>query len=168
MALDSEHAHAVMTACALYEPPREGFARVARSEGLAGLSLEDAGIDLDVPIPLILKVEAWARVALRDGQGQGRSLLCELWGEAYDRRYGAQLRLLGEPGLLVFETPPRDQDAAVASARWALGVGRLSERTGVQLPPEGLVRALGALWPAPLDEIWEILVTRDETTIRRP
>lgn len=157
MALDEDHASAVLLGASSYEPPVEAFLAAAHEEGLEGFTLDDGGVDIDVPIPLIYKVEGWFRVSLPESGGV---LLLELWGEAFDRNYGGRVRLLGEPGLLVYETPPAEADPPVGSARWARGVAQLSESIGRALDPEALHRLFTVVWPYPLDEIWDALVTR--------
>lgn len=157
--LDHDHASAVLFGCSSYEPPVEAFLAEARNEGLEGLALDDGGVDVDVPIPLVYEVEGWFRVLVSGSAARG-VLLLELWGEAFGRDYGARVRLLGEPGLLVYVTPPAEASPAVGRERWARGVAQLSELIGRPLDPEALHRLFTGLWPDPLDGIWDALVNR--------
>lgn len=159
MDLDHDHASAVLFACSSFEPPVEAFLAAAGEAGLEGFALDGGGIDVDVPIPLVYEVEGWFRVVV-SGSAERSVLLLELWGEAFGRDYGARVRLLGEPGLLVYVTPPDESDAAVGRERWAQGVAQLSALFGRPLDPEAMHRLFTVLWPCPLDEIWDALVTR--------
>jgi hypothetical protein len=153
MGLDHDHAMSLFGADSTYEVLRDAVVAAALARDLPGLALESSGLDLDVPIPLILKVDAWARYQIGD-----HLLLAELWGEAYDRSYGARLRLLSKPGLEVFASPPTEPDPP--PDRWARGVRQLADRLGRSLDPTALAEVLGAGWPGPLTEIWDALVTR--------
>jgi hypothetical protein len=157
--LDHDHASEVLLGCSSYEPPVEAFLAAALDEGLDGFALGEGAIDVDVPIPLVYKVEGGVRVLVSGSAGRC-VLLLELWGEAFGRDYGARVRLLGEPGLLVYVTPPEEADAAAGRERWARGVAQLSEIIGRPLDPEALHRLFTVVWPDPLDGIWDALVTR--------
>jgi hypothetical protein len=161
MTLDADHASAVLAASSPLDLPREAVAAAAQREGLEWIKLEDGAIDIDVPIPLILKVDAWFHFALEGGG----TLLTELWGEAYGRDYGLRVSLLGKPGLEVYSSPPGPQvppevAVLVGELRWERGVARLAEYLEREIDPRRLRTVLGEAWPGPLAEIWEALVTR--------
>jgi hypothetical protein len=153
MALDPDHALAVL-ACSADALPRQTVAEAAQRAGLDWMELETGEIDLDVPIPLVLKVEGWFRFSLAGKD----TLLVELWGEAYGRDYGCRVRLLGEPGLEVFASPPAP--GVALEGRWQRGVAALAQRLGREIEPARLAAVLAAAWPGPLAEIWEALVAR--------
>jgi hypothetical protein len=134
---------------------REGVAAAAAAAGISGLRLEGSDVDLDVPIPLICKVDAtcWFEVEGVDGGPVGH-LSIALWGEAYDRLYGVSLRgRVGDERFVMLEVPSDEPE--LLRPRWTEAHERFCGLLGRVLDASELLDTLGFGLPAGLQEEWD-------------
>lgn len=140
--LDDDHASAVLTDRTTLEEQIEDVEEACAAAGIRGLRLVTWDCDVDVPIPLIYRVSAYARLALSNAEGvEVARLSLALWGEAYDHAYGMRVYTsIDKQELTLAESPTKfigDQ-----AARWAEGLARLEALSGVTLPAAGMKQVL--------------------------
>lgn len=148
-------------ACALLEDgtSTESLARdVERAcveVGIIGVRLASHRVDFDVPVPLVLEVDACSHLVLYDKRGHevGR-LYVDVGGEAYGRSYKVKLRLVsGEERVTMLEWPVCL--SVEACALWANGIALLERLLGAPLSDVELRGVLCAAVPPPLRRVLE-------------
>jgi hypothetical protein len=152
MALDDDHAAYVLANAHLDDAEiARDVAAACAATGLSCLRFLRHTIDLDIPIPLIVKVEACSHFSVLDPSGaQAARLYVDLWGEAYERSYGTRVRLVtADERLTLLESPAQTGP---------VGVARLEALVGRELPRPGLRAVLAASMVPALRDVEETML----------
>lgn len=153
--LSHDDAHALLSDETSTEALARDVERASSEVGVAGIRLAHHRVDIDVPVLLVLEVDACSHLILSDKRGEesGR-LYVDVAGEAYGRSYRIKLRIVSrERRMTMFEWPI--VEGAEARASWESGVELLEKLLGAPLSTARLRCVLRAAVPPPLRHVLE-------------